>query len=52
MLAIVLSDSNHLMSLRTLQICTIAVQPIDVLSGKALKAHHDFFFGDKSLTSK
>jgi len=52
MLVIVLSDSNHLMSLKTLQIHRIAIQATDVPSGMAMKVHHDFFFGDKSLTSK
>lgn len=52
MLVIVLSESNHLLSLKTLQICSMAIELIHVPSGKAMKAHHDFFFGDKSQTSK
>lgn len=47
MLVIVLSDSNHLMLLKTLQICSIATELTDVPSGRAMEAHHDFFFGGK-----
>lgn len=52
MLAIALSEFNYLMSLKTLRICSITIELTDVPSGKAMKAHHYFFFDDKTLTSK